>query len=349
MKGMFLSKESVVPFIEHLSSQKILYAPQQRGMGSVAYEKVENADDVVLDYPRALLSIKKYFLPQRETLLRYQLDDNSFEKPKIEPLNAIFFGVHNYDLRAVFKLDYNFSNQNPEKNYLERRKDAIFVGTSYDPDNFHFSQSVGLDPHITDGFDMFLHKTDEGYVLEVVTKIGEELLKGFGTISEFQGEYPKNESFKASLYAPQSKLKEVFANSYDNPIWKEMAEKCVGCGTCNLTCPTCFCFNVEDNVGITLEDGSRDRHLDGCMLRGFTEVAGGEIFRDELAARMRHRIYRKFKYISDITNEPWCVGCGRCTIFCPAGISIVDIVNRLVSDYDKQQVLQEGQMASTLD
>ena len=85
------------------------------------------------------------------------------------------------------------------------------------------------------------------------------------------------------------------------------------------------------------------------MLRGFTEVAGGEIFRDELAARMRHRIYRKFKYISDITNEPWCVGCGRCTIFCPAGISIVDIVNRLVSDYDKQQVLQEGQMASTLD
>lgn len=346
---MFLSKESVVPFIEHLASQQKVFAPNKKVHGSITFEEVNDANDVVLNYARALLSVKKYFLPQRETLLKYKLDDNSFEKQEIEQVNAIFLGVHNYDLQAVLKLDYNFKNNNPEKNYLKRREGAVFVGISYEPDNFHFSQSVGIDPHNTNGFDLFLHKTEEGFVLEVLTKSGEKLLDGFGEISEFQGEYPRNENFNASLYAPQSKLKEVFANSYDNPIWKEMAEKCVGCGTCNLTCPTCFCFNVEDNVGITLKDGSRDRHLDGCMLRGFTEVAGGEIFRDELAGRMRHRIYRKFKYISDITGEPWCVGCGRCTIFCPAGISIVDIVNRLVSDYDKQQVLNEGQMTSVLD
>ena len=34
-------------------------------------------------------------------------------------------------------------------------------------------------------------------------------------------------------------------------------------------------------------------------------------------------------------NEPWCVGCGRCTSSCTAKISIVEIVNRLVNDYDK--------------
>ncbi|NTV04744.1 Ni/Fe hydrogenase subunit beta, partial [bacterium] len=66
----------------------------------------------------------------------------------------------------------------------------------------------------------------------------------------------------------------------------------------------------------------------------FTEVAGGEVFREEPADRQRHRVFRKFKYISDETGEPWCVGCGRCTASCTAGISIVSIVNRLVNDYD---------------
>jgi len=73
------------------------------------------------------------------------------------------------------------------------------------------------------------------------------------------------------------------------------------------------------------------------MLRGFGQVAGGEVFREHLADRQRHRVYRKFKYISDETGEPWCVGCGRCTMNCTAGISIVNIVNRLVNEYDKSQ------------
>jgi NAD(P)H-flavin reductase len=70
------------------------------------------------------------------------------------------------------------------------------------------------------------------------------------------------------------------------------------------------------------------------MLRDFTEVAGGEVFRHQAAARQRHRVYRKFKYLSDHTGEPWCVGCGRCTAACTAGISIVNIVNRLVNSYE---------------
>jgi formate hydrogenlyase subunit 6/NADH:ubiquinone oxidoreductase subunit I len=113
-----------------------------------------------------------------------------------------------------------------------------------------------------------------------------------------------------------------------------VAEKCVGCGTCNLVCPTCYCFDVEDEVDVSLEGGSRHRHWDGCMLREFSAVAGGEVFRKNLAARQRHRVYRKFKYISDTTGEPWCVGCGRCTAFCTAGISIVNMVNRLVQEHD---------------
>ena len=92
---------------------------------------------------------------------------------------------------------------------------------------------------------------------------------------------------------------------------------------------------MVDNVDLKLTDGSRDRHWDGCLLSSFAAVAGGENFREKLASRQRHRIYRKFKYITDKTGDPWCVGCGRCTAYCTAGISIVEIVNKLSDEFEQ--------------
>ena len=339
MKSQYLNTENMSAFLEHLKTQKDVYAPYRKGSNSVTFEKVEDVEGVVLDYTRTLSSVKKYFLPNRELLLSFNSDDNSFVKPEINPLDAIFFGVHNYDLQALLKLDYNFINGNPEKNYLTRRAGCVFVGVSYKPDNFHFSGSVDIDQKNMSGFDIFLTKCDEGYIVNVFTEVGEKLISGFDKISTCSCDLPASEEFNLSLYAQQSKLSEVLEESYDNPIWDEMAEKCVACGQCNLSCPTCYCFNVEESIDLSLSNGTRDRHLDSCMLRDFTAVAGGEIFREKLAGRIRHRIYRKFKYISDVTGKSSCVGCGRCTAYCPAGISITDIVNRLVSDYDKKKTI----------
>ena len=164
-------------------------------------------------------------------------------------------------------------------------------------------------------------------------------MEGFDVPAHEAGK-PAGKGFQQHIYVPQDRLNAVMAASYDNPIWEETARECVGCGTCNLVCPTCYCFNVEEEVDITVTGGKRERHWDGCMLREFSEVAGGEIFREPLAARQRHRVLRKFKYLSDDTGHPWCVGCGRCTAACTAGISIVSIVNRCIADYEKSPVSQ---------
>ncbi|MBC8455673.1 4Fe-4S dicluster domain-containing protein [bacterium] len=337
MKCYKLGANQLGEFVNHLQNQRTVFAPHKKGQKSFSFEKVENAENVVLNYPRTLSSIKKYFLPNRETLLNFDMQNQSFDAPKIEEADAVFLGVHSYDMQAVLKLDYNFSQGNPEKNYLKRRENAIFIGVSFTPDEFHFSASVGIYPNLLTGFDLFLHQMDDEFVVEVVTKTGEKLLDGFD-LPEFLEMTFCDKNFKSEINEKPENLPEIFAKSWDNPIWKEMAELCVGCGTCNLVCPTCYCFNVEDCVNLQLSGGTRERHLDGCMLREFTEVAGGEVFRETLAARMRHRIYRKFKYISDTTGEPWCVGCGRCTASCTARISIVDIVNRLIEDFDKERV-----------
>jgi formate hydrogenlyase subunit 6/NADH:ubiquinone oxidoreductase subunit I len=334
MVNFFLEAERVPAFVTHLMDKKPVYAPHRKGRSSFAFEKVADPAAVVLDYPRTMHSVKKFFLPPREELLAFDLEQNSCELPELPTEGAIYFGVHSYDMAAVGRLDYNFTVGQPEKNYLARREDAVFVGVSFEPDRFHFSGSVGIRPEDNAGCDIFLTRCLDGYMVEILTRVGQELAAGFD-MPPYEAGRPATGNFQQHIYLPQAKLGEVMEKSYDNPVWEETSEQCVGCGTCNIVCPTCYCFNVEEEVDVTLKHGTRDRTWDGCMLRGFSEVAGGEVFRESLASRQRHRVFRKFKYISDQTGQPWCVGCGRCTAYCTANISIVNIVNRLIGDTER--------------
>lgn len=334
MVNFFLEGERVPAFVTHLMGQRTVYAPHRKGRASFSFEKVDDPGAVVLDYPRTMHSVKKFFLPPREELLAFDLEKNECETPELPTDEPVFLGVHAYDIAAVGRLDYNFTVGEPEKNYLARREGAVFIGVSFEPDRFHFAGSVGIRPEDDSGCDIFLTKCLDGYVVEVLTRTGQGLVEGFDMPAHEAGR-PATGNYQQHIYLPQAKLGEVMEKSYDNPVWEETAEKCVGCGTCNIVCPTCYCFNVEEEVDITLKHGSRERYWDGCMLRGFSEVAGGEVFRESLASRQRHRVFRKFKYISDATGQPWCVGCGRCTAYCTAGINIVNIVNRLIGDTER--------------
>lgn len=336
MAQYFLEQARVTDFISHLMSHHTVYAPHRRGQKSFSFEKTSDSAAVVLDYPRVLNSVKKFFLPPREVLLHFDLARDSAAVPPVEGVEAVYLGVHSYDLAAVRRLDFNFSTGNPERNYFARRKGARFIGVSYAPDKHHFAGSVGIDPYDMTGADIFLTKHPDGWIVDILTGEGSLLVSGF-TLRAHDEAKPPREHFTQHIFVPQARLTKVMEVGYDNPVWNETADDCLGCGTCNLVCPTCYCFNVEENVDIDCAGGNRERSWDGCMLRGFTEVAGGEVFREKVAARQRHRVYRKFKYISDVTGQPWCVGCGRCVASCTAKISIVEIVNRLIRDSERDE------------
>ena len=343
VKRYFFDRETTAKFIKYLMGKSTLIAPHKKGESSFVFDEVSKVEDVVLDYPRTIQPLKKYFLPPKETLLTFNLEDNSFEEATHEVEEQIFFAIHAYDLQSIMRLDYSFSKGNAESNYLNKRKKSCFIGISFQPDQWHFSKSVGIEIEKLDGFCLFFEPVEKGHLVFEVNENGREFLSEFGAgaLVDTPLDFAVTEkNFKAKLKYHYNRLPQVFEHVYKSKVWEKVAEKCVGCGTCNLLCPTCYCFDVRDEVELNLVDGSRNRFWDGCMLNTFAEVAGGENFRDKLDQRTRHRLYRKFKYITDQSSELHCVGCGRCSRYCPADISIVDIINDLIVDYTDQQQKQ---------
>jgi len=343
MKKYFFDQETSIKFLKYLVGKGKVFAPHKKGENSFAFEKVDDVKNVVFDYPRTIQPLKKYFLPPRETLLNFKLTDNTFSEPEVEEETKIFFAIHSYEMQSVLRLDHSFTKGNPESNYLDRRKNACFIGISFEPDQWHFSKSVGIEIEKVDGFCLFFEPVENGHLVFEINERGREMLSEFGagTLVDTPLDFEiKNKQFNAKIKYHHNRLPQVFEHVYQSKVWDEVAEKCVGCGTCNLLCATCYCFDVRDEVELNITEGKRERFWDSCMLHPFAEVAGGEDFRDKLSLRTRHRLFRKFKYITEETGDLQCIGCGRCSRYCPAQINIVDIINDLIVDYTEQQEKQ---------
>lgn len=343
MKKYFFDQETSKKFLEYLIAKGTVIAPHKKGEASFSYEKVEDVNAVVFNYTRTIQPLKKYFLPAQETLLKFNLSDNTFTEPEVKKEKRIFFGIHSYEMQGILRLDYSFKKGNPESNYLDKRENSCFIGISFDPDPWHFSKSVGIEIEKLEGFCLFFEPVENGHLVFEVNETGREMLAEFGAGSLVDTPLDfeiKDKHFKAKIKYHFNRLPQVFEHVYHSKVWDKVAEKCVGCGTCNLLCSTCYCFDVRDEIDLNMTDGTRERFWDGCMLNTFAEVAGGEDFRGKLSGRTRHRLYRKFKYISESSGELHCIGCGRCSKYCPANINIVDIINDLIVDYTEQQEKQ---------
>lgn len=338
MDCYLFDRPAINHFITFLQTKARVVAPHKKGQASFAYEIVSNPQDVVLQYPRTIQPLKKYFLPPREDLLSFDLETNKFDHQPVEAAQCIYFGVHSYEMAGVDRLDYAFRKGNPESSYLTRRENSIFVGIVYEEDEYHLASSLGIDPRDLDGFSLFIDRMDDDYLIFAVDKKGADLLSEFGKAQPYKREASRPEDNAAKkIKLHYNRLPQVFGHVYKSKVWDSVSERCVGCGTCNLLCSTCYCFDVRDEIELDARSGQRTRFWDGCMLNSFAEVAGGENFREKLSNRTRHRLYRKFKYNTETSGLLHCVGCGRCSRYCPAGISIIEIINGLIDDYNQQQ------------
>jgi len=109
-------------------------------------------------------------------------------------------------------------------------------------------------------------------------------------------------------------------------VWEKRGKKCFSCGSCVLVCPTCYCFDVQDELDLSLEKGERVRSWDGCTIENFATAAGG-IISGKRRGQDTPQALPEAKVPVQRFGLPGCVGCGRCKKACVPDIAFpVDIL-----------------------
>ena len=211
MKRYFFDQETTKKFLQYLTNKSTVIAPHRKGENSYSFEQVTDVDQVLLDYTRTIQPLKKYFLPPTETLLYFNLEDNTYNEQAIEDNDIVFFAIHAYDMQGVLRLDYSFRKGNPELNYFKRRERCKFIGISYQPDEWHFSKSVGIEIEKLDGFCLFFEPVENGYLVFEIDEDGRRLLNGFnaGVLVDTPLDFEirqKNFSSKIKYHAPMGSI-----------------------------------------------------------------------------------------------------------------------------------------------
>ena len=338
MKILKLPKKNIFPFIEHLKSFGEVHAPQKKGKKSHAFQQVSDVTQVIIDdedYKRTILPLKKYFHKPIDTLMKFS-PENGYEDSFVDEGAKVIFGVHSCDIHAILTLDKVFGGTYVDTYYFKRRQKTAIIGMSCVPDEFCYCHSMGTD-FVEEGFDLFLSNVGNGYLVKVGTSLGDDMVSTaqelFTTYnSDDLNEYKKRINEFPDLFTTvvdETNLPAILDMEYRHEIWEEMGEQCFNCGICSMVCPTCFCFDVKDEVCLDGKTGERKRCWDSCLFKSHAMVAGGHNFREKRSDRFKHRFLHKHQEFMGEFGRPSCVGCGRCTKDCPADIHFVGMLKKI--------------------
>ncbi len=344
MLPQILPKDKLGDLLDYLCEDRTLFAPVAKGP-QFAFERIApgDFDRIATEYTRTILPPKKVLLPCYEELLHFaSVDPTSAEAPDLER-EQVLFGVHPYDLHGIASTDGVMLMEPLDEPYQQRRGRTWLIGVNVNGyvDEHQFMADMGTLEPPEGGYELFLTDLGDRFYVEVGSEAGAQIVTRSGAFrAAKQDDHDAKKTYDAEKASncptrlPYSSryLPELLEQSYDSLLWDAIARRCFSCGTCTSVCPTCYCFDVQDELNIDASSGIRRRKWDSCQLRVFAEVAGGENFREECPSRLRHRMFRKGKFIKERTGKLGCVGCGRCTKHCVARISILEAFQQIATE-----------------
>jgi sulfhydrogenase subunit beta (sulfur reductase) len=298
-----------------------------------------------MTYANTRLSPKFLVQPQTEPMFTYTLDESRPDhhilkevQKDVDPKAVI--GIRPCDAAAFMLVKRNFdAPQYQDPYWLKAYNSMTFVGLACnDPCPTCFCTSAGCGPFHEAGLDVLLVDSGDRFLAKILTDKGIALqaAAGWNALADDFGKIKTLKQAAESRIASristdQLKAKET-TQIYDAPFWEDTAFSCINCGTCTYSCPTCWCFDIQDenrgNAGVRL------RNWDSCMFPLFTIHGTGHNPRGAKMQRVRQRFMHKLKYYVDkYDNGIQCVGCGRCIRLCPVNIDIRKVCNQM-NDYD---------------
>jgi ferredoxin len=345
MKMISIKKSDWAGAMEKVQKSYRLAGPVKEKKGHT-FRELKDGETPDLEYSETRMSVKEVVLPQSEVMFTYSLDEQKeghhiLEEVPFDETPRAAVGIRPYDAKAVEILKKNFITDDYKDPYFERRYENLtLVGMAENnPSPVNFSTSCGTGPFDESCLDIILADAGEEYIGKVLTEKGEKFAAAAGFAEGDSGIEAKIAELKEQAEGKiKSKVsfdkieKMTILDLYEAPFWEEVAFACINCGTCTYACPTCWCFDIQDEV--KGKDGIRMRNWDTCMSEVYSVHTTGHDPRHEAWQRTRNRFMHKLKYYLDKYEDGiMCVGCGRCVSQCPVNIDIRKVCQQM-NDYE---------------
>lgn len=269
-----------------------------------------------------------FFFPQEEVIFTA---GNPIGADLSHGLKRLFIiGFTPTDLRCLRFIDRFFAAGNPDDLYFALRDKAIVAA---------ISGQCGSDgrfiPPAEGECDLEFIFTGTNWLLRPYSQIGTEIVSNLNDAPQTCLNELRAKSITGELSDNEDVIKRAAAILHRMEVpeefWDEIGKRCIQCSGCNLVCPTCTCFGVQD--WRYAERTERRRMWDSCQLAGFMREAGGHNPLATAALRTRRRIHHKLAADLERWGELSCFVCGRCDKTCPAGIGIIAVAREMLARF----------------
>ncbi len=314
-----------------------LVGPMKNDKVGYEFRNLKREEIPNLGFINTVLSPKRFLFPQSEKILEYSsstscdMDHSNIKETNEEYSPRAIVGIRPCDTKANTILNMNFDTPDiKDPHWVKAYKATTFITLACDnPCSSCFCTTAGVGPYDVEGSDLILFtKDDDGYYAKIITEKGDKFVDDAGwrdlpTEQSLIFDQRKDHAeTKISSKIQTDKLKGIeLLGLYNAHFWDDVSFACINCGTCTFVCPTCWCFDIQDDV--SKKSCVRMKNWDSCMFPIFTLHTTGHNPRGTKKYRVRQRFMHKLKYYVDKYDRGiMCVGCGRCVRSCPVNIDI---------------------------
>ena len=304
------------------------------------YRLTRRGDGAILAHGPTDQGWRRFLQPPRERLLSARRRGGALrvQADLPRPSRLAFLGIRPCDLMALRSLDAALGGEPVDPRYAARRAGLFLVAAScVEPGGTCFCASLGTGPGAREGFDLCLTEILEGerrFLVEVGSEAGDALAREMGLPRAPAADRVAAAAALGRCAGAQARRLDpeaaaaLVGRSLGSPAWEAVARRCLSCGACTLSCPTCFCSTTGDQLSLDGGACGRTACWDSCFALGHSYVHGGPV-RATLAARHRQWVAHKLAWQREQHGAPGCTGCGRCITWCPAGIDLTETVAAL--------------------
>lgn len=332
-----IAKKDVLSVLESWSRDYAIYGPGLRPNGECVFASFDPST-FTLEYRKPPMPPKSSFLPQSETIFSVE---NGIFTPILHHEKTLLFGIRACDLAGIRQARSFYSRDMDDVYHRSRTEDTVIVvhACSWPQNETCFCTTVHSGPYAQEGFDIQLFDMGTDFLVEAGSDTGLAMISS-----------PPFRVFDADDAAERlARVKHMAQNSIpivsevadamdvlkgsgaNDGVWDHLGRKCISCGGCVYVCPTCTCFTVADRASAD-GTGERIRSWDTCLYAGFTREASGHNPRPSQGSRLKRRHEHKLLFYNPTDNQGalcGCVGCGRCSDYCPVHIGTLEVVKAI--------------------